>query len=83
MCRCPVACPRGSTVALAKRRSAMVWQGTVKNCVGVNMALYQRQLKGQLKKGSVHVIFRSRGMGPTPLYPFPLKNPPRTQLCEF
>ena len=38
----PPGCP---TVALAKRRSALVWQGTVENCTGLNMSLYQCQLK--------------------------------------
>lgn len=37
--------PGSSTVALAKR-SALVWQRTVENCMGLNVSLYPCQLKG-------------------------------------
>ena len=51
--------PGRSAAALAERRSAVAWQGTVKNSVELNMSLCQRQLTGQLEETAVCVISSS------------------------
>lgn len=75
--------PPGSfNVALAKR-SAMVWQGIVKNYVGLNVSLYHCQLEGQLKKGNcLHGFQRQLECDPLLSYPFPLKSTPVLSLVN-